>query len=201
MSKKSKIAYWNLSMDWRSAGKKWTINKPWQCVVTSQVFSILCYAFPFWSTPGVGKAVISEIEKLHFRALRVVDQDRKQRMCRTAISSRTNHLPPKLWMSFTAASLQVKLWYTGSPFNLSASAFMNIIQRIRMRDYSLDLTTLPIKLEDTAIPKIGVRSSVLAEVKIPWTSHVLSNDRLRILLKSTFYAHDFIVFNHWIYCG
>jgi len=39
--------------------------------------------------------------------------------------------------------------------------------------------------------------SVLSEVEVPWTSEVLSKDRLRTILIATyFYPHDFIVFSH-----
>jgi len=38
--------------------------------------------------------------------------------------------------------------------------------------------------------------SVLAEIKVPWTSEVFSKDKIRTVLKSTFYPFDFIVFNH-----
>jgi len=41
--------------------------------------------------------------------------------------------------------------------------------------------------------------SILSEVKVPWTSENFSKDRLRTVLKSTFYPFDFFVFNHWFF--
>jgi len=37
------------------------------------------------------------------------------------------------------------------------------------------------------------RGSVLAEIKVPWTNCDLNLDRICVILKSTFYPHDFIV--------
>jgi len=55
---------------------------------------------------------------------------------------------------------------------------------------------------DNSTYKIGrqvtknICGSVLAEVKVPWTNSDLTKDRIHLILKSTFYPHYFVVFNH-----
>jgi len=55
--------------------------------------------------------------------------------------------------------------------------------------------------DDDSTCKIGKQmtknwsGSVLAEVKVPWTSEVLSKFILRTMPKATFYPHDFNAFN------
>jgi len=100
-------------------------------------------------------------------------------------------------MRFTAASLLMKLWYTDSPSNLRGSAFTNTYRKNRYKGLLFGL--------DDSTHKVGRPvtknwcGSVLAEVKVTWSNDVLSNDRLRILLKSAFYPHDFIMFSCQIF--
>jgi len=37
--------------------------------------------------------------------------------------------------------------------------------------------------------------SVLSQIKVPWSLEFLSKDRIRTVLKSTFYPYSFFVFN------
>jgi len=94
-------------------------------VVTAQVSSTLYYASPVWLSPAVGKTVIKEVEKLHFKSLRVVTMDFKQRTSRELISSKTQRLPLILRMQFAAASILMKMWFTGRPERLNSLAFVN----------------------------------------------------------------------------
>jgi len=50
---------------------------------------------PVCLTPAVNRAVVKEVEKLHFKALQVVVFDYKQRLSRNTISCKTQRLPPK----------------------------------------------------------------------------------------------------------
>jgi len=54
---------------------------------------------------------------------------------------------------------------------------------------------------DSSKTKIGRQitrnwcGSVLEQIKVAWSNSQLSNDRIRMLLKSTFYPLNFIAFN------
>jgi len=48
-------------------------------VVTSQALSILYYASPAWLTPAIGKKELTSLESIHYKALRVIVCDHRQR--------------------------------------------------------------------------------------------------------------------------
>jgi len=54
-------------------------------IVTAQALSILYYASPAWFTPNIGKRELSDIERIHFKALRVAVCDYRQRLSRDTI--------------------------------------------------------------------------------------------------------------------
>lgn len=163
-------------------------------IVTSQVFSILYYASPVWLTPAVSKQTIKEVEKLHFKSLRIVTRDYRQRTSREEITRATQRLPPRLWLRFAAATTLMKIWFNNRPAKLRQNVFENTFVKRRQDGLLFGF--------DNSTHKIGKQvtknwcGSVLSEVKIPWTNAVLSNDRLRTVLKSTFYPFNLHVFNH-----
>jgi len=85
------------------------------------------------------------------------------------------------------------MWFTSKPLRLKATAFSNTFTKRRREGllFGFDASNHKIGRQETR----NWCGSVLAEVKIPWTSVVLSKDRLRTLLKSTFYPVDFYVFD------
>jgi len=163
-------------------------------VVTSQVFSVLYYASPVWLTPSTSSRIIKEIERIHFKTLRIVVRDYKQRMNKDLISRATQRLPPKIWLRFAAATTLMKIWFNNAPERLRSAVFVNTYAKNRSEGLLFGF--------DNSNYKVGKQitknwsGSVLAEVKVPWTSEVFSKDKLRTVLKSTFYPIDFIVFNH-----
>jgi len=163
-------------------------------VVTSQVFSVLYYASPVWLTPTTSSSITKEVERIHFKTLRVVVRDYKQRMNKDLISRTTQRLPPKIWLRFAAATTLMKIWFNNAPERLRSEVFVNTYAKNRSEGLLFGF--------DNSNYKIGKQitknwsGSVLAEVKVPWTNEVFSKNKLRTVLKSTFYPIDFIVFNH-----
>jgi len=163
-------------------------------VVTSRVFSVLYYASPVWLSPASSKKLIAEVEKLHYKALRVVTMDHKQRSSRQAISRKTQRLPPTLWIRFAAASTLMKMWFSNRPHRLRTAAFVNTFTKRRGDGLLFGY--------DDSTHKIGRQMTknwcggILGAIRIPWTGEVFSSDRLRTVLKSTFYPADFYVFNY-----
>jgi len=163
-------------------------------IVMSQVLSILYYASPAWLTPSIGKKELTLLESIHFKALRVVVCDHRQRMSRDRISVHTNRLPPKLWCQFSAATILMKVWQTGHPSSLRDSFFINTYTKSRSPGLLFGF--------DTSSHKVGRQltsnwcGGVLSQINVPWTNDMLSKDRIRTLLKSVFYPDNFIVFNY-----
>jgi len=137
---------------------------------------------------------MNALESIHFKALRVIVYDYRQRMRREEISVITNRLPPRTWCKFSCATILMKIWNSGVPARLHQSAFSNTYHKSRYQGLLFGY--------DSSVTKVGRQitknwcRSVLSEVKIPWTNRQLSKDRLRVLLKSAFYPFNFIAFNH-----
>jgi len=114
---------------------------------------------------------------------------------KTATNYTLKIIPPDLWMRFTAASTPMKFWFTGSPKKLKTTAFINTFMKSRKDSLLFGF--------DDSTHKVGRqisknwRGSVLAEIKVPWTSEISSIDKLRTILKATYYPHDFIIFDYW----
>jgi len=136
---------------------------------------------------------MTNLESIHFKAHRVIVKDYRQRMSRDDISVKTNRLPPKLWCKFSCAMTLTKIWNTNMPVGLRHEAFSNTYLKNRYPGLFFGF--------DTSMTKV-VRQvtknwcgSALSEIKVPWTNHQLSNDRLRVFLKSTFLSiqlHHFL---------
>lgn len=163
-------------------------------IVTAQVFSFLYYASPVWFTPSISKEVMKDVESLHFKALRMVTLDYKKRRSREWITNRTQRLPPNLWLRFAAASLLMKIWSTGTPIRLRSMAFANSYAKNRKEGllFGYDSSAFKVGKQETK----NWSGSVLSEIKVPWTSAVYDKDRVRVLLKASFYPYNFLVFNH-----
>jgi len=156
--------------------------------------SILYYALPAWLTPNIGKKELNELKKIHFKALRVALCDYRQRLSRNTISVRTNRLPPRLWGQFAAATVLMKMWQQNQPTELKQSIFSNTYTKTRYQGllFGFDGSKFKIGKQTTK----NWSGSVLSQIKVPWTNVQMNKDRIRTILKSTFYPYDFIVFNY-----
>jgi len=103
--------------------RKLTLNQSIK-VVTAQAMSLLYYGSVFWLTPSLSQKNMNLVERIHYKALRLVVKDYKQRMSRDWIDCTTKRLPPRLWMKFNAASYFLKLFY-GLDHQLKASKLTN----------------------------------------------------------------------------
>jgi len=136
---------------------------------------------------------MNALKSIHFKALRVIVNDYRQRMSRDVISVLTNRLPPRTWCKFACAMTLMKIWNTGAPAGIRQTAFANIYTKNRYPGMLFGY--------DSSASKVGRQitknwcGSVLSEVKTPWSDRQLSKDRLRVLLKSTFYPFNFVTFN------
>jgi len=163
-------------------------------VVTAQALSILYYASPAWLTPNIGKKELKDIEKIHFKALRVAVCDFRQRISKETISVRTNRLPPRLWCQFAATTVLMKVWQQDQPLILKQSIFENTYTKTRFpgRLFGFDGSKLKVGRQVTK----NWCGNLLSQIQVPWTHNQMSKDKIRTILKSTFYPYNFIVFNY-----
>jgi len=87
----------------------------------------------------------------------------------------------------------MKVWQTGHPSGLRETFFTNAYTKTRSPGLLFGF--------DTSNRKTGRQimsnwcGDVLSQINVPWTDEILSKDRIRTILKSTFYPENFIVFN------
>jgi len=92
-------------------------------------------------------------------------------------------------MKLSAASLLVKIWPEGTPPNLKETTFSNTFSKNKIEGLLLGFENSKYKIgRQTTRNWCG---SVLSEIKVPWTNINLTNERIRIIFKSTFYLHRF----------
>lgn len=162
-------------------------------LVTAQVLSIVYYASSAWLTPAIGKKELAELEKIHFKALRVVVRDHRQRMSRDLISTKTNRLTPRIWCKFACASALMNIWMSGNPTTLRDTAFQNTYTNERHVGliYGFDASNTRIGKQITK----NWCGAILSQIKVPWSTSLLNKDRIRTLLKTTFYPYNLIPFD------
>jgi len=136
---------------------------------------------------------LADLEKVHFKALHFVVCDYHQRMSRDIISSKTNRLSTRIWCKFACASSLMNIWMSVYPSTLKVMAFQNT--------YTNERHTGLIYGFDSSNTKIGKQitknwcGAVLSQIKVLWTTSLLNKDRIRKLLKTTFYPHNLIPFD------
>lgn len=153
-------------------------------LVTAQALSVLYYGSPAWLTPSFLGDRLRRLESIHYRCLRVIVKDYKQRIPREWIDAATQRLPPKIWCRFAAASLAIKVRQSREPRYLCDNFFQNTYAEARKpgRLFGFDSSRGMVGRSQTK-NWIG---QTLGLIKTPWTSSDLSNDQIRGLLKRTF---------------
>jgi len=147
-------------------------------VVTAQVFPILYYVSPVWSTPSIGREIMKDVERLHFKAPRMITLDYKRRRSKEWLTNRIQRLPPNLWLRFAAAKLLMKIWSIGTPPRLRNKVFANTFTKSRKEGllFGYDISTYKVGKQETK----NWCGSILSEIKVPWTSAVYDKDRVRV---------------------
>lgn len=111
------------------------------------------------------------------------------------ISSKTNRLSLRLWCKFACASFLMNTWMSGSPLSLNWKVFQNTYTNDRHQGllYGFDSTRTKIGRQITK----NWCGSVLSQIKVPWTTSLLSKDRIRTIMKTTFYPYNLVPFDFW----
>jgi len=160
-------------------------------VVTSQALLILYYASSSWLTQSLRRREMENLDGI--RTLRYCDY--WQRLSRDLISTRTNRLPPRQWCKFAGAFTLMNLWQNNCPVILKQEAFANTLRKTIFPGllFGFDSSKLKIGRQQTK----NLSGSVPSQVKVSWMNLLLSKDRMRVILKATFYPHIYITFNYW----
>lgn len=148
-------------------------------VVTTQIFSILYYACCVWLTPLLNKKHLNTVEGLHFRALRLILRDYRQRISRDIITCQTKRLPPDKWSRFVLASLFINAKNQNKPASLIHQLSCNFYGKRRMPGFSFAF--------DASRTKIGKQStknwigSAIGGILTPWKNQTLTKNAIRVM--------------------
>jgi len=154
-------------------------------IVTAQIFSILYYASCVWPVPSLNRKTYCIVESMHYRALRLIIRDYRQKVSRETVTVKTKRLTPDKWARFALASLYLNMYNRKEPKTLLREASANCYTKRRKRGY--------IYSYDSSKTKIGKQmtknwiGSALGEITNPWCDQSLSKDSVRVLLKKSFY--------------
>jgi len=155
-------------------------------VVTAQVFSLLYYACCVWLTPALNKKTLKIIESLHFKTLRMVLRDYKQKISRDVVTTQTQRLPPDKWSKFSLSSLFLNSY--------NSDKFSSITQQMSTNFYSKRRKPGFNYAYDSSKTKNGKQMTknwigqALCSLDFPWTDRLLSKDAIRIALKKSYYG-------------
>jgi len=153
-------------------------------VVTAQVFSLLYYACCVWLTPAINKKTLKTVESLHFKTLRLVLKDYKNRISRENVSLETQRLPPDKWSKFALASLFINCY--------NFDQYSSLVQRLSCNFYSKRRKPGFLYAYDSAKTKMGKQvtknwiGNALSCLVFPWSDRSLSKDAIRIALKKSY---------------
>jgi len=154
-------------------------------IVTAQIFSILYYACCVWLTPSLNKKILGTVESLHYRALRLIIRDYRQKISREVITRRTKRLPPYKWSKFALASLYLNMYGRKEPLSLLEQMTTNTYVKRRKPGHIYSF--------DSARTKVGKQmtknwlGSAINEFSAPWSDRNLSKDSVRVFLKKMYY--------------
>jgi len=167
--------------------KKFTMEQR-RSIVTSQVFGVLYYAAACWLTPNLSNVNFRKLNKIHYAACRIICNDWRKIWSKDSLNQATKRLPPKTWLKYNAASFIVKVTRDESPSVICADIEANLYHNPRH---------LNPKLRDLSRRKIGKNclqnwtGQIMNQIDFKWYGTILSNDRLRILLKKNFYPPNY----------
>jgi len=158
-------------------------------VVTAQALSILYYASIVWLTPHISKKQEGRVESLHYRSMRLVIKDYRQRIGREIVDSSTSRLPPKLWCHYTACSFFMNLRRTGQPRSLLENMSANLYEKGRQPNRLFGYDSSSSRL-GRIMTKNWIGQS-LDKISEPWTHISMSKDMIRTCVKKCIYPPTF----------
>jgi len=144
----------------------------------------LYYACPVWFSSALNKKCLKSVESLHFRALRLIIRDYRQRISRDEVTEITKRLPPDKWSKFAMLSTFLNMFNTNQPEPLLNDIMTNTYCRSRKPGHMFAY--------DASKRRIGKQCTknwigqALSDMKVPWSDRLLSKDAIRVLLKKTY---------------
>ena len=155
--------------------------------VTANYYSAVFYCSSVWF-PNVKAVFKTKLTSLHFRLLRTACRDYHQAIPRDVLTQRCKRATPNEWSKFTTASIAMKVVRDQSPV---------VLHEILMRTYYEERRHKGRGLFFDGSQTVPGRQSLqnrlqhISSIKTAWNElgTVMSNDRLRVLLKGIFFSY------------
>lgn len=143
-----------------------------------------------WLTPGLRKSELKIVESLHYRCVRLVVKDYRQRTSREIIDFATKRLPPLLWMEYSACNLFINSKMVNQPTKLLQELSTNLYTKRRSDGvlFGFDSSKARVARQRTS----NWLGSAICKITTPWTNHILSKDQIRLLLKKHIYPQGLL---------
>jgi len=138
-----------------------------------------------WLTPGLAKSLLRVIESLHYRCVRLVIKDYRQRVSREVVDRSTNSLPPTLWMEYSVCNLYINAKMSNQPARLLSEVESNLYTKRRQQGVLFGYDNARTKA--TRQRTRNWLGQSLSKITAPWTQSVLSKDQIRVLLTTHLY--------------
>jgi hypothetical protein len=166
--------------------RKFFTQKQFLQILTSQFFSVLFYCSQAWLTSATKRTYWSLINSVHYRALRVAMREFRPKTNREKIDVICQRASPKQWSKYAIASSVIKCISNGQPVLLVE--FIKETLYIERRSPGIG------KFYDNSKGKIGKQKlgnnlSFMNAIKDDWLGLELDNDRLRRILKKTYFSY------------
>jgi len=155
-------------------------------IVTAQYYSQLYYCAPVWLTETTSSRLKNLINTAHYKPLRITLKDFRYRLSRSELSKRCNRATPKEWVRYQLASSVIKIFTYREPFYLYNELVKHIFTTRRKPLIGNFFDNSKGKI---GRQKLGNRLRFMAEIKADWIDTEMSKDRLRMLLKRTFFHY------------
>jgi hypothetical protein len=155
-------------------------------ILTTQFFSLLYYCAPVWLTQSTKRSLWKLVDSCHYRGLRTIVYDHKNRINREKLDVLCQRASPKQWAKYAMATVVMKCLKTGEPSVLKQLIQETIYTERRRPHIGKFYNNAKGKI---GRQKIGNGLDFFNAIKDDWLDMDLSNDAIRRLLKRTFFGY------------
>ncbi len=184
MSSAIKASSWKLTV-LQKIRHKFT-QKQFLQILTSQFFSKLYYGSQIWLTSATQRNLWTRVNSLHYRALRIAICDFKGRINREKIDVLSSRASPKQWSKYAMAAIVIKTIRDKQPTTLHELIMETMFEERRKPGLAKFYNNSKGKV---GRQKIGNNLDFMMAIKQPWTQANLNNDKIRMLLKETYFTY------------
>jgi len=155
-------------------------------IAMAQYYSHLYYCAPVWYNDTTSYPLKRLINTVHYRPLRISLKDHRYRLSRPQLLKICKRASPSEWVKYSLALRAIKIMNNKEPhylFSILQETFYSTRRRPRIGNFY-----------DTFNGKIGrqklnCKLKCMDSIKFDWLEVDLNDNRLRILLKNTFFSY------------